>query len=181
MNDLHPRGKEKAIKRIMKIMAKHNSTLNVIDMHNVLDLFENDSVTPFQSLEGIRICISWVGNPDGEIGKALVPDMYSRIKSGQILFGIICSKRGKRNKIKPNKSICVEPGSKAYIINKLAEWSKCNEIHFFDDAPDHIDSVDSLERDVKTYLVPKGSNGINFLVKQCKNIRENTKSQELSK
>ena len=97
-NDLKYIGKEKVIKRVMKLLKEENGYLNVIDMHNVLDLFEQDEVTPFQSLNGIRVCVSWVGNPDGKIGQKLVPDMQSRIKSGQISFGIVCSKRGKRPK-----------------------------------------------------------------------------------
>ena len=105
--DLKPRGKDKAIKRIIKLMAQVEGTLNVIDMHNVLDLFEQDEQIPFQNLEGIRICVSWVGNPDGEIGKKLVPDMQKRILSGQILFGIICSKRG--NRPKKNKRSTEDP------------------------------------------------------------------------
>lgn len=178
LNNLKPIGEDKAIKRIMNIMSKHEGPINVIDMHNVLDLFEDNAETPFQRLNGIRICVSWVGNPDGEIGKALVPDMQKRIKSGQITFGIICSKRGKRPKKNKRSSddpdavdrnIFVESGSKAYIVNKLAEWSKNDkeDVYFFDDATDHVNSVASLDIGVHTYLVPKGDEAINFLENLC--------------
>lgn len=182
-NDLKYRGKEKVIKRLMKLLKDENGYLNVIDMHNVLDLFEQDEVTPFQSLNGIRVCVSWVGNPDGEIGQKLVPDMQARIKSGQISFGIVCSKRGKRPKKKKrttenpdavNRNICTEPGSKAYIINKLAEWSNCTDFRFFDDAKDHVDSVASLDIGVDTHLVPKGPSGIPFLVQLCNSLNNNS-------
>lgn len=183
-NDLKPRGKDKAVKRIMKIMGNHEGPINVIDMHNVLDLFVDNVKTPFQRLNGIRICVSWVGNPDGEIGRALVPDMQERIKSGQITFGIICSKRGKRPKKNKRSSddpydisrnVCVETGSKAYIINMLAQWSKNEkeEVYFFDDASDHINSVASLDIGVHTYLVPKGDGGIKFLEDLCDELHKN--------
>lgn len=183
-NDLKPRGKDKAVKCIMKIMENHEGPINVIDMHNVLDLFVDNAEIPFQRLNGIRICVSWVGNPDGEIGRALVPDMQERIKSGQITFGIICSKRGKRPKKNKRSSddpdalsrnYCVEPGSKAYIINKLAEWSKNEkeEVYFFDDAKDHVNSVASLHIGVHTYLVPRGDGGIKFLEDLCNELHKN--------
>ena len=80
-------------------MENHFSPINVIDIHNVLDLFVDNAEIPFQKLNGIRICVSWVGNPDGEIGRALVPDMHERIKSGQNTIGIIVQKGEKDRRI----------------------------------------------------------------------------------
>ena len=165
----------KSVKRIIKILKKYKK-IGIIDMHNVLDLFKQTEQTPFQKLKDYnRVCVSWVGNLDNELGQALVPDMQKRIKSGQIDFGIICCARGKRPKRKKNqprtpetdrRSICVEPGSKAYITYTLSKWAKSKSIVFFDDGEDHVQSVSSLDYSpakCSVYLVPLGDNAKPFI------------------
>ena len=174
----------KAVKRIKKMLQ--NSKLRntaVIDMHHVLDLFKQTEQTPFQKLRDYnRVCVSWVGNLDNELGQALIPDMQKRIKSGQIDFGIICCARGKRPKRKKNqprtpetdkRSICVEPGSKAYITYTLSNWAKSNTIVFFDDGEDHVKSVGSLDYSpakCSVYLVPLGDNAKPFIEEACQSL-----------
>jgi hypothetical protein len=181
----------KAVKRIKKIL--NNLKLRhiaVIDMHNVLDLYKQTEQTPFQKLENfIRVCVSWVGSLDNTLGKALVPDMQKRIKSGQIDFGIICCARGKKPKRKKNqprpppgieiknriknRSICVEPGSKAHITYTLSKWAKSKHTVFFDDGEDHVASVKSVDYSptkCSTYLVPHGDSAKTFIAKSCQLI-----------
>ena len=174
----------KSVKRIQKIFKNSKrKKIGIIDMHNVLDLYKQTESTPFQKLEDYhRVCVSWVGNLDNELGQALVPDMQKRIKSGQIDFGIICCARGKRPKRKKNqprtpetdkRSICVEPGSKAYITYTLSKWAKSNSIVFFDDGEDHVKSVGSLDYSpakCSVYLVPLGDNAKPFIEASCQSI-----------
>ena len=57
----------------------------------------------------------------------------------------------------PTREMGFLPGSK----------NEKEEVYFFDDAPDHVNSVASLDIGVHTYLVPRGDGGIKFLEDLC--------------
>lgn len=142
----------------------HNANfVQFIDMHNVLDRFGSGVKTPFQNQNSTRMSLSWVRVPDGPMSKKVVKDMEKRIGSGQIAFGIVCFKRGDRKGKK--LEICTAPGSKAGIISVLAKLASRAQFKFFDDARDHILSVESLSHiRVEAVLVPKGKEvAITFL------------------
>lgn len=148
----------------------HNANfVQFIDMHNVLDLFGSGVKTPFQNKDGTRMCLSWVGSLHGQMSGGVVKQMKERIGARQIKFGIVCVKRGGRKGKK--HEICTAPGSKAGIISVLAKLAPGAELKFFDDAPDHIRSVQSLSNIVvKTFLVPKRGGAIPFLEKCMENV-----------
>ena len=167
---VNPQNLEELLRNLYSNCECH--VLSGIDMHHVLDCIDEDKSL---DLDGIRVCISWVNNLDGKHGKALIPNMQARIQSGQINFGIICCKRGKKGKVS------TEPGSKADIIRTLMNFFEPKTTYFFDDAQDHVNSVKSLEMGVKTYLVPKDREnkevGKVFLEKTFKKIQEVERSK----
>jgi len=148
----------KVLATCVKKAGKH-AAAHFIDMHNVLDLFHPDD-SPWDELCGLKVCISWVGNVMGTTAGGMIPDMQERIREGQIHFGVICSARGKKPRRQKKgessgrelkapetkgRAICVDPYSKAGIVNSILQLiPHCEESHFYDDAADHAESVASL-------------------------------------
>lgn len=172
LNDASAKAAQKLV--VAQWTAEEGSKYPVwfIDMHNVLDVYDPAEITPFMEHNGLRICVSWVGSLDNYIGKQLVPDMQERIKSGQIHFGIICCARGNRLKKKDRnqdpdactngRKICTKFGSKAQVISTIMSWLSTNAHgFFFDDAEDHVASVDQMDRQsgirVDAFHVPHGT------------------------
>ena len=133
-------------KEITQYMAKNNllpkssQTVIVFDLHNVLDKINND--TPIKNGDDSKlvICCSYIGYRNERLKERAKIDMLRRIKNGQIDYGILVFKRGKRIKKKKrikgkSKELTNRIGSKDWFCKKV----NCNI--FFDDGLDHIESV----------------------------------------
>lgn len=102
-----------------------------LDLHDVLD-----TTDPLDKLSDQRICgLSYVGKTT-KTRKDAREDLQSRIKSRQIVYGVLVFKRGK-DKHAPFTDV----GGKAWF-NTLLE-NTCNPL-FIDDSLDHVISVQSV-------------------------------------
>lgn len=104
-----------------------NSPIAFLDYHGVLD-----TINPEKQLLLPTICISYIGSRRSRYYTSAISDIINRIKSGQILFGLIVfTKQG--------------IGSKGWIINEIL--TKFNTIKsssiFIDDCIINYNSVKS--------------------------------------
>lgn len=102
-----------------------------LDLHGVLDTIDAKT-----KLSNKKTCVISYLKSTSDKRKMAYDNILSRIKSGQIDFGIM-SFVGKR------KYICVEEGSKAWINSHLL-IDTVNNSYFIDDGKDHIQSTESL-------------------------------------
>ena len=108
------------------LLPKSSQTVIVFDLHNVLDKINND--TPIKNGDDSKlvICCSYIGYRNERLKERAKIDMLRRIKNGQIDYGILVFKRGKRIK-KKSIELTNRIGSKAWFCNLV----NCNI--FFDD------------------------------------------------
>jgi hypothetical protein len=114
-----------------------------LDLHGVLDLLENNK--NIINIENDRKnyiigAISYVGRLSNTRNKAR-QDIQNRIISGQINYGILIFKRGKRKKNK--KNYFINPGSKAWVNKNLLYFPNIITL-YIDDGTDHIESTKFL-------------------------------------
>jgi hypothetical protein len=149
----------KFLEAVSKMLPKkaYKGTVHFIDCHNVLDLYGTDDC-PFDRLEGVKVCLSWVGNVLGKTATDTIPELQARIASKQIDFAVFCSVRGakprRKKKGEPrllpgtavkDRAVCTDDGSKASVIaDVLANLPNCSVAHFYDDALDHLQSAQAL-------------------------------------
>jgi hypothetical protein len=114
-----------------------------LDLHGVLDLIDIDksliNIKKYRE-EYIIGAISYVGRMSNTRNKAR-EEIKDRINSGQIDYGILIFKRGKRKKNK--KNYFIKPGSKAWVNKNLLYFSNISTI-YIDDGYDHIESTKFL-------------------------------------
>jgi hypothetical protein len=114
-----------------------------LDLHGVLDLLENNK--KIINIENDRKnyiigAISYVGRLSNTRNKAR-QDIQNRIISGQINYGILIFKRGKRKKNK--KIYFIDSGSKAWVNKNLLYFPNIITL-YIDDGIDHIESTKFL-------------------------------------
>ena len=119
------------------MFKKKEETFYVFDLHNVLDLLPLDYLINRNDKSKI-ICCSYVGK-NSEFRELAYQELQKRIKSGQIDWGVTIYKRAKKRK-KENPFKFHSEGSKAWFC-KLIKAD-----YFFDDALDHVKSVESLKK-----------------------------------
>ena len=117
-----------------------------LDLHGVLDVLKDDVKVSTNAM-----VLSYVGKLTRTRTNAL-RDIKNRIKKGQVKFGVLVFKRGKRGTGVENKF--QSPGSKAWV-NKLIKFED-NAI-FVDDSTDHYNSVKSLNITNLESVLFKGS------------------------
>jgi hypothetical protein len=114
-----------------------------LDLHGVLDLLENNkNIINIESDRKNYIigAISYVGRLSNTRNKAR-QDIQNRIISGQINYGILIFKRGKRKKNK--KIYFIDPGSKAWVNKNLLYFPNIITL-YIDDGADHTESTKFL-------------------------------------
>jgi hypothetical protein len=108
-----------------------------LDLHGVLDLTEYTDVLVEKN---ISVCgISYVGNMTATRIQARV-EFQSRIKSGQVQFGLLVFRRGRRKGTSEERNSFHDPGSKAWANTHI---KLRNNGMFVDDSTDHVESVKS--------------------------------------
>lgn len=116
---------------LQKILRPCKNPEAVLDLHGVTDTVDVDADLGVPSV----VC-SFVGkNTDTRVLAA--DDIELRVRSGQILFGVLVFVRGKRKK---NDGITTKTGSKAWFCTCVPTAKV-----FVDDSEDHVQSVHSLE------------------------------------
>ena len=137
----------------------------VTDLHKTLDTTDKDV-----PLGAPAIIVSFVGS-SGKTFDEAEADSRARIKSGQAVFALLVHRRGK------SYALTNEPGSKAWAVDivhkalqsqqSLADGGASAsaaaadvDLHFFDDAADHVDSVEKYTGAFAHLFDPEG--GIPF-------------------
>lgn len=140
---------DKAINEYMKenkLFPSSKQKVIVFDLHNVLDVINNTTSLGTND-EMLVVCCSFIGYKNEELKSKARKDILARIYSGQINYGILVFKRGKRKKrtVKTTNKI----GSKAWFCGLV----NCNI--FFDDGVDHIESVKEFTSS-DAFLIKRG-------------------------
>jgi hypothetical protein len=130
---------EDAEDAILALLAMLAPILVLLDLHGV-----TDTIDPATPLGYAAAVVSYVGKHSTTRYEAQ-EDCIARGLAGQILFGVLVFKRGKRAKgvCQPTK----DAGSKAWFCS-LVKTAKL----FVDDSDDHVKSVEGLEGDIKALL-----------------------------
>ena len=125
-----------------KILNKYTANIR-LDLHGVTDLLNFDEqLIPDDLRETNKITIiSYVGKySDNRLGAR--KEVKERIKTGQIDFGVLVFRRGRRRD--PSRNMFHESGSKAWA-NQFINTN--GPAVFIDDGEDHYESVKSMNID----------------------------------
>ena len=135
-----------------KQLEEAEKALSEIEAPLRLDLYGVADLLPVTTLPKEKmIVISYVGKLTCTRTNARI-EMVNRIKSGQILAGVLVFLRGKKGTLEEN--MCHRSGSKAWVNTKL---KPSKSMHFVDDSSDHYESVKSLHlTGLKTTLLKSG-------------------------
>lgn len=136
---------DKAINEYMKenkLFPSSKQKVIVFDLHNVLDVINNTTSLGTND-KMLVVCCSFIGYRNEKLKSKARKDILARIDSGQINYGILVFKRGKRKR----KTKMV--GSKAWFCKLV----NCNI--FFDDGVDHIESVKEFTSS-EAFLIERG-------------------------
>ena len=117
-----------------------------LDLHGVADLLPVTTL-----IKEKTVIVSYVGKLTCTRTNART-EMINRIKSGQIIAGVLIFLRGKKGTLEEN--MCHRSGAKAWVNTKL---KPSESMHFVDDSEDHYESVKSLHlKGLKTTLLKSG-------------------------
>ena len=117
------------------LLKKQKEIFYVFDLHNVLDLLDNDFKIK-RSYNNKIICCSYVGKYS-DLRNVARDEVILRIQNKQIDWGVLVFKRGKKHR-NDNPFVFHKKGSKAWFCNLI------KADYFFDDSKDHIESVKSM-------------------------------------
>jgi hypothetical protein len=128
----------------------------VLDLHGVLDTIDPSVKLPFDKKYSVVVC-SFVGKFT-KIRMNARKEISSRIKSNQVSWGVLIFKHGNQNNREQSNNF-QEIGSKAWFVNLVGPAL------FFDDSHDHVNSVSSLGKRLKSIKINKNDDVISIFAK----------------
>lgn len=141
------------IKNIKILLEKHFGHLReliCLDLHGVVDLYNDDEVIPCNLPKCI---ISYIGGNPKTISSSTTA-MKLRVDKGEILLGIIVYKKNEMPII----------GTKGWVISQIMDINKELNITFIDDGQTNVNCVNAIEHDINpelrkitTYFIDKHS------------------------